>query len=51
MGIATMGVCAVTSHAKGAKQQESVRNFIPFASLFFRRNQASVSSASSCPAK
>ena len=49
--IATMGVCALTSHAKGPKHQERVRNFNPSASLFFKRNQASVSSASSCLAK
>ena len=49
--IATMGVCAFTSHAKGAKHQGRVRNFNPYASLFFKRNQASFSSTSSCPAK
>ena len=46
-----MGVCALTSHANGAKHQERVRNFNPSASLFFKKNQASVSSASSCPVK
>ena len=48
---ATMGVCAFTPHAKGGKHQEKVRNFNPSVSLFFKRNQASVSSGSSCSAK
>ena len=47
---ATMRMCALTPHAKGAKHQERVRNFNPSAWLFFKRNQASVSFASSCPA-
>ena len=47
----TMGVCSFTSHAKGAKHQKRVRNFNPSALLYFKRNQASVSSSSSCPAK
>ena len=49
--IATMGMCVLTSRVKGAKLQERVSNFNPSVSLFFKRNQASVSSASSCPAK
>ena len=36
--IATMGVCALTSRAKGAKHQERFRNFNPSALLFFKRN-------------
>ena len=47
--IATMVVCAITSHAKKTKYQEKVRNFNP--PLFFKRNLVSFSSASSCPAK
>ena len=43
--IATIGVCALTSHAKGAKHQERVRNFNLSALLFFKRNQASASSS------
>ena len=46
-----MVVCTLTSHAIGAKHQERVRSFNAFVSLFFERNQASVSSALSCPAK